>query len=265
MSRRSTTISLCRQYLLSELHKNRAACESAESEADLAAAFWKQEELRLLHEWLQSQGGRGSPSESGTGQLTTALRDRGGNPMPRAAVPSAPTPKGVAITGYAARFYDPADSLGTQYDMGDGLVERIMPGAFDRVFSGRSNDIKAAWGHDLNVCLGSRAAGTLELGTDSRGLWFRIHPSSAAGFFVEAVQRGDVAQASFAFQIESDGGARFRPELGGVVAAEIIQVSRLWEVSPVAFGAYSGTSSRVESRAARRSTAPRWTPNHTAF
>lgn len=145
------------------------------------------------------------------------------------------------ITGYGAVFYDAGDP-GTEYRPFDGLAERIMPGAFDRAIA--EDDVRSFFNHDANIVLGRTSSQTLALSVDERGLKFEVDPpdTQAARDVIASLDRGDVDGSSFMFVVTDE---RFREEEGQDIR-EIHGVD-LWEVGPVAFPAYEGTTSGVRS------------------
>lgn len=138
----------------------------------------------------------------------------------------------LIIEGYFAVFDSP-------YTLWDDATEIVKPGAFAGCLSG---DIRALINHDTRLVLGRTKAGTLELREDSRGLWGSIKINRAdtdAMSLYARVQRGDVDQCSFGFDIEEEtfvdlGGGKFR--------WEITKVNPLYEVSVVTFPAYEETA-----------------------
>ncbi len=147
------------------------------------------------------------------------------------------------IEGYGAVFYREGDA-GTEYDVfGDGsLVERIMPGAFDRAV--REDDVRSFFNHDPNLILGRRRPGaednTLEISTNERGLFYRVTPPATRQDVIEAVARGDVNGSSFMFVPQRV--TWIEEEDRWIRQIEQVQ---LWEVGPVAFPAYEATSSEL--------------------
>lgn len=125
-----------------------------------------------------------------------------------------------------------------------GAYEEIVPGAFDDTLS---NDIRALVNHDPNLVLGRNKAGTLELKSDSRGLWGRIkinpNDTDAVNLY-ERVKRGDVDQCSFGFNI-LDEETEWRED--GTVKWRLKKID-LHEVSVVTFPAYEQTG--VQARKA---------------
>ena len=145
----------------------------------------------------------------------------------------------LAIEGYFAVF----DS---NYEIAPGMSESIAPGAFDKTLSG---DIRALINHDTTLVLGRTKANTLQLRTDSHGLWghIDINPNdSDAMNLYNRVQRGDVDQCSFGFDIISQE-TDFRED--GSIHWTIKEVE-LYEVSPCTFPAYEETN--IAARAKER-------------
>src|SRR5690625_3394154 len=141
------------------------------------------------------------------------------------------------IEGYFAVF----DS---ETELWPGAYEEIDPAAFDNTLS---NDIRALINHDTAFVLGRNKSNTLELKTDSRGLWGRIKinpfDTDAVNLY-ERVKRGDVDQCSFGFRILNEE-TDFRDD--GTVKWRLKEID-LHEVSVVTFPAYSdtGVQARME-------------------
>lgn len=143
----------------------------------------------------------------------------------------------LAIEGYFAVF-------NSNYEIAEGMSESIAVGAFDNTLS---DDIRALINHDTTLVLGRTKAGTLQLRTDSHGLWghISINPNdSDAMNLYNRVQRGDVDQCSFGFDILSEE-TDFRED--GSVHWTIKEV-KLYEVSPCTFPAYEETSIAARSK-----------------
>ncbi len=97
------------------------------------------------------------------------------------------------IEGYFAVFNQETELWG-------GCFERIAIGAFDN--SIKNNDIRCLFNHDSGFVLGRTASKTLELRTDSHGLWGRVklNPADRQAMDVYArVERGDISGCSFGF------------------------------------------------------------------
>lgn len=137
----------------------------------------------------------------------------------------------LRIEGYFAVF-------NSNYQITDDMSESVAPGAFSETLGG---DVRALIDHETMYVLGRNQAGTLELREDSHGLWgsILINPNDQDAMNLYArVQRGDVNQCSFGFDIleeETD----FRDD--GSVHWTIKKV-KLYEVSVCTFPAYQETS-----------------------
>ena len=138
----------------------------------------------------------------------------------------------LIIEGYFAVFDSP-------YVLWDGATEIVKPGAFAGCLSG---DIRALIDHDTRLVLGRTKAGTLTLREDARGLYgtIKINRDDADAMSLYArVQRGDVDQCSFGFDIEEE---TFVDLGGGQCRWEINKVNPLYEVSVVPYPAYEETA-----------------------
>lgn len=136
------------------------------------------------------------------------------------------------IEGYFAVFDSP-------YPLWDGAEEVVKPGAFEGVLT---QDVRALVNHDTTLVMGRTTAGTLLLKQDENGLWGQIEvnrdDTDAMNLYAR-VQRGDVSQCSFGFDIERETFV----DLGdGRCRWEIEKVNPLYEVSVCTFPAYEATS-----------------------
>ena len=141
------------------------------------------------------------------------------------------------IEGYFAVF-------GSNYELWPGATESVAPTAFDGTLN---DDIRCLIDHETRLVLGRNIAGTLTLRVDERGLWGRVKINEAdtdAMNLYARVQRGDVSQCSFGFDI-LDEETEYRDD--GSVHWTIKRV-KLYEVSIVTFPAYQETS--VQARKA---------------
>lgn len=149
---------------------------------------------------------------------------------------------GAKLTGYAAVF--------NQETVIAGLFrEVIMPGAFKDAVG--ADDVRAQMNHDSNLILGRTGAGTLRLSEDAHGLRYEIDmpDTSYARDLMVSVARGDVSQSSFMFDVPSstDETWDYVATKSGQLPLRQIHRVRLYDVSPVVFPAYDGTS--VSARA----------------
>lgn len=145
----------------------------------------------------------------------------------------------LRIEGYFAVF-------NSVYQIWDDMSESVAPGAFTDTLGG---DIRALIDHETMYVLGRNQAGTLELREDSHGLWgsILVNPNDQDAMnLYSRVQRGDVDQCSFGFDILEEE-TEFRDD--GSVHWTIKKV-KLYEVSVCTFPAYSETSvtARKEQR-----------------
>ena len=146
------------------------------------------------------------------------------------------------VVGHAAVF--------NQWSLDLGFFrEKIAPGAFDDALS-RNPDVWHLWDHDTRYVLSRTTNKTLELSLDPRGLryWSRVAPTSYAADLRVLLERGDVNQSSFAFDL--DGGEdewviRTADDGSEVIERTIVRVGNLYDVTTTAMGAYPQTDSAV--------------------
>ncbi len=149
------------------------------------------------------------------------------------------------IVGYASVFYREGDS-GTEFRPVPGVVERIMPTAFDHTLD-QNIDVVATYDHDSARILGRTRTNTLQLSKDERGLRFRIPFQSGDPdheLVAGKIRRGLITGASFTFALP-DGGEEIRHERTETVR-ELHHVT-LHELGPVAMPAYAGSDAAVRS------------------
>ena len=136
------------------------------------------------------------------------------------------------IEGYFSVF-------NSEYPLWEGASEIVKPGAFTNSVSG---DVRALINHDSSLVLGRTKAGTLALRQDEHGLWgsIRINRDDVDAMNLYArVQRGDVDQCSFGFDIKRETFV----DLGdGKCRWEIEEVDPLYEVSVCTCPASTETS-----------------------
>ncbi|BCK44225.1 hypothetical protein DAT299_17890 [Streptococcus suis] len=141
------------------------------------------------------------------------------------------------IEGYFAVY-------GSETELWPGAFEEIKIGAFDDTLD---NDIRALINHNTELVLGRNKAGTLTLKVDDKGLWARVvineQDTDALNLYAR-VQRGDVDQCSFGFNIVEES-TEFRED--GAVKWTIEKID-LHEVSIVTFPAYEATGVQARKR-----------------
>ena len=143
------------------------------------------------------------------------------------------------VEGHAAVFNSRSENLG-------GFTEIIHDGAFDDVLG---DDVRALFNHDSNLILG-RSPNTLTVSVDHRGLVFKYESpdTTYARDLLVSLERGDISQSSFGFNIAAvDGAEWIEDEETGAVTRHIRKVSRLFDVSPVTFPAYAQTDVALRS------------------
>ena len=140
------------------------------------------------------------------------------------------------IEGYFALYEQETELFQNSYEI-------ITKGAFNNTLG---NDIRALWNHSTQYVLGRNKSGTLEIKEDDKGLFgiIRLPQTQYAQDLYNLVQRGDVDQCSFGFNIISEdleelanGGYRWR-----------INEIDLHEISVVTFPAYENTSVQARSK-----------------
>ena len=143
------------------------------------------------------------------------------------------------IRGYAAVFYDESSPEGTEYWLYSDIVERIAPGAFDRAVKDR-HDARGLFNHDMNLLLGRLSSGNLRFGVDRTGLWYEVDEDSKDPDWQRVaakIDRSDVTGSSFGFRPTRTTWTE-TPEYW----IRTIEDLDLYDVSPVTWPAYSGTS-----------------------
>lgn len=134
------------------------------------------------------------------------------------------------IDGYFSVF-------GSNYELWPGATESVDAHAFDGALT---DDVRALIDHETRLVLGRNTAGTLQLKVDERGLWGSIlineNDQDAMNLY-SRVQRGDVSQCSFGFDILEEE-TEYRDD--GSVHWTIKKV-KLYEVSVCTFPAYKDT------------------------
>lgn len=148
------------------------------------------------------------------------------------------------IRGYGAVYYVPGDPT-TEYWLWDDMVERIKPGAFDRIIA-ENQDVRCLFNHDSNYVLGRTVAGTCRLKVDAVGLYYEADEASSDPQWMSVaakIARGDVTGSSFSFwpakvmwESVNDGERKYDIRW-------ITEMLIVWDVGPVTFPAYEGTSS----------------------
>ncbi|MEU8086330.1 HK97 family phage prohead protease [Micromonospora sp. NPDC049101] len=147
----------------------------------------------------------------------------------------------LIVAGYAYKFNARSQNLG-------GFKETILEGAGKDAIE--RDDIRALVNHDANLILGRNRAGTLRMSEDSTGLEYEIdvdERQSYARDLLISLERGDVTQSSFGFQVMPNGEEWTRDEDDFPLRS--IRSMTLFDVSPVTYPAYLSSESKVDKRA----------------
>ena len=145
------------------------------------------------------------------------------------------------IKGYAVRYNTLSVDLG-------GFRERILPGAFDGVFSRQRKraDLVSYYNHNPDILLGRESSGTLKVWSDEKGVAFEVMPPASRSDIMELVARRDVKGASFTFSVDKNGES-YTTDEGGRAIREI-RAATMYELGPVVQPAYPATSVAVAMR-----------------
>jgi HK97 family phage prohead protease len=145
------------------------------------------------------------------------------------------------IVGYASVY----NQLSEPMRIGNRTFrERVMPGAFDKCLMANP-DIRGLFNHDPSLILGRTKSGTMSVSSDKEGFRYEIDPPNTtyANDLRESMSRGDVDQSSFGFYVGDDNWINTDDGL----IRELVEVD-CFDVSPVTYPAYTGSSSGVEMR-----------------
>lgn len=150
------------------------------------------------------------------------------------------------LTGYGAVFYKAGDPA-TEYQLWSDTYERVMAGAFDRAL--REDDVRSLFNHDSNIVLGRNRAGTLRLSVDEKGLRYDVTPPDTQlcrDQVLTPIDRGDVSGSSFMFvPLRTVWVEEVRD--GRTFYIRQLEECQLWEVGPVVFPAYEGTTAGMRA------------------
>lgn len=152
----------------------------------------------------------------------------------------------ATIAGYGAVFDTPYEVR--------GFTESVSPGAFTQSLKERYDELAVLADHDATRVLGTTASGTARISVDGHGLYYEadldlLDPDGLSTF--RKVSTGKVRQSSFAFEVIKDEWAE--PEDKGKLPHRTLREVRLWEASPVLWGANPAT--QVDLKRAARSLA----------
>lgn len=156
------------------------------------------------------------------------------------------------IEGFAALF--------NQHTVVGWFVEVIDPGAFLTADITRCACLK---NHDESLILGRVSNGTLMLETREQGYWYQcdVAETGIGNDALAEIRRGDLHESSFGFTIRRAVWEEVdRSTFVGVIAEKdldnishggkvnirrIMEIGTLWDVSPVTWAQYQGTTVEV--------------------
>jgi HK97 family phage prohead protease len=144
------------------------------------------------------------------------------------------------MRGYAAVFNSMSENLG-------GFREIIKPGAFANVLKNSNLDCYALFNHNPDHVLANNTNGSLRLKEDDYGLLaeWDFFDTSIARDVKTHVEAGNIRFMSFAFTVGYDG-QHWENDSSGTLRI-ITDVRNLFDVSPVTYPAYKGTSVDMRS------------------
>lgn len=179
--------------------------------------------------------------------VDTAGRIRRVAPLDRRSITRNDTTDTLGFRGHAAAF-DSRTWIGSKRW---GFWEEIAPGAFAKTI--KESDVRFLHNHNPDLILGRNTAGTLRLAEDKVGLSTDadMAPTSYAQDLALSLERGDITQMSFAFDMIAHEWVLLED---GIEVLRHLEVS-LHDVSTVTYPAYTDTdaSLRLDALAAVRS------------
>lgn len=151
-------------------------------------------------------------------------------------------PESRKVEGYALLFDTESKPM-----YGGELVERIVSTALDGTLE--RSDVLCVVNHNPERGVLARfrnGGGSLTLTVDDKGLRYAFEaPNTALGDeLVESLRRGDITESSFCFTCKKD---RYDKRADGVYVRTILEIDRLYDVSPVYDPAYAGTEVSLRS------------------
>jgi len=139
------------------------------------------------------------------------------------------------VEEYAAVFNSWSQDL-------DWFREKVMPNAFNVALE--RSDARALLNHDANHLLGREKSGTLTLSIDEIGLRYSLVLPHHRHDIVELIDRGDLAENSFAFRIAKD---EWIDHPDGTTDRIVHEIETIVDISLVTYPAYLDTSLALRS------------------
>ena len=150
-----------------------------------------------------------------------------------------------SVTGYAPRFNSPSEVMHLNAD--ERFVEYFEPNAFRRALP--NSDPRALRDHIPHFILGRQSAKTLKVWEDATGLGFRFElPNTTyANDLAVSMERGDVRETSFAFNIKKDSD-KWAKRDDGIWERRIPadSVERIYDISVVTYPAYPDSEANLD-------------------
>ena len=125
-----------------------------------------------------------------------------------------------------------------------GFWEQVAPAAFDKTLS--EADVRFLVNHDPNLLLARNKSGTLTLAKDDDGLATEAQLDRRQSYtndVVIALERGDISQMSFAFEVVKDSWETLDDDSELRTLEEV----RLYDVSVVTYPAYEDTDAGLRA------------------
>jgi uncharacterized protein len=172
---------------------------------------------------LTESGERSAPPPMETAYVS--MWQKGGSQV---SVRSAPAGgKGRVIGGYASVFEKRSQVLGS-------YVEVVERSCWNKSASENYPGVLCRYDHDPRMLLGTTASGTLRISLDNVGLDYSVDLPECRSDVYEYIDRGDVRNSSFAFQVYDDDWSHD----GDGYPVRHLTSARLIDVSPVTTPAY---------------------------
>lgn len=153
------------------------------------------------------------------------------------------------LEGYAAVF----NQEYVLFDSGSSRwIETIKPGSFSKVLRS-TPDVRCLFNHEPDHVLARTTNSTLQLAQDSKGLSYTADLDSRTQIGKDVrcfVDRKDVTGCSFSFQVSKQTWREEQQDDGKmtIYTREIEEFGELFDVGPVTFPAYDGTSVAARGR-----------------
>ncbi len=141
-----------------------------------------------------------------------------------------------------------------------GFYEYIDVGAATKAL--KRSDVRALYGHNSEslLPLGRQSAKTLKLRESDEGVSVEINPPKRNSFvdaLVESIERGDIGEMSFSFDV-AEGGDNwtFPKDYMQLATRHITEFDKIYDVSYVAYAAYNDTTVALRTMEQRKKSDP---------